>query len=175
MLECKLSEEFPDSNFKVICSDEEIEVLYSNRDYLNDSSFLDEVLDLASEFLDENEILKLVTTYDLNNEIIGFDFDDALVGLNNLEDASNFRLIEVISKEIEVKFKENNSLTELTLNLDLFCRDANILPRSCNYKGCLYVLREEFKSGGFKISIKDKVFIKIEKEKDSNFFSKLFS
>lgn len=71
MLECKLTEEFDDCNFKVkVGNEKEIEVLYDDISYVNDEGFLEEVLDIASDILDAEELWNVTVTYDALNEII---------------------------------------------------------------------------------------------------------
>lgn len=74
-LEKKLKSRYPKSNFYIKKNYEEIEILYDNKKYINDSDFLDDVFDIASGLLTEEELWKLVISYDLFKEIPEFELE----------------------------------------------------------------------------------------------------
>lgn len=69
LIEKELSNKYKDTIFKIIENDNDIEILYSNKEYINDDNFLEDIIDISRKYLEENDLWKLVTTYDLFNEI----------------------------------------------------------------------------------------------------------
>lgn len=68
-LEKELEDRYSDCNFYVRKNEEEIEIIYDNKKYLNDNIFLDNVINIASVKFIDTELWKVVTTYDVENII----------------------------------------------------------------------------------------------------------
>ena len=64
-----LKTKYLDCNFYIHKNDDEIEIIYSNRKYLNNDEFLDSVLEIARDYVSEKELWDIVTTYDSCQEI----------------------------------------------------------------------------------------------------------
>ena len=64
-----LNRKYEDCYFYLNVEDDWIELLYSNQKYQTNEKFLDEVFDMCFRFLTEDEMWKLATCYDLNDEI----------------------------------------------------------------------------------------------------------
>lgn len=75
-LEKELEKQFDNCNFYVCKKDNEIEVIYDNKLFLNDNEFLDKVFHIAKKFLNQNDLFDLSTTYDLFGEIASVIKDD---------------------------------------------------------------------------------------------------
>ena len=112
-LVAKLRKEYSDSEFYIKSSKEEIEILYSNEKYINNDDFLDNIYDIASEFLSEDELWSLVISYDLFNERpnFGLELSQKLMEIQDIKmnaikriEISN-DLLNVFSNE-RLKFKE---------------------------------------------------------------------
>lgn len=65
----ELEEKYTDCKFFIRNKEEQLELLYNNKAYLNDDNFLDNIIDIGKDYLTEDELWNIVTTYDIDNEI----------------------------------------------------------------------------------------------------------
>ena len=65
-LENSLNEYYDDCKFEIlIISEDEIEVLYDNIKYMNDNYFIDNIFKIASNYLNEKDLWRLIVSYDV--------------------------------------------------------------------------------------------------------------
>lgn len=65
-LERVLNTLYNDCEFEIlIISEDDIEVLYNNRKYMNDDEFLDTVYDIIAKYVDEEQLSYFVVCYDV--------------------------------------------------------------------------------------------------------------
>lgn len=142
-LEAKLREEYNDSEFYIKSSKDEIEILYSNEKYINDDKFLDNIYDIASEFLSEDELWNLVISYDLFNERpkLELELSQKLMEVQyiKMNTIKTNDILNVFSNE-RLKFKEcmniNNQKDSFSIGQKIMGYIKNKIPFEINTEAC---------------------------------------
>jgi len=117
-----LKTKYEDCKFYIHPNDEEIEIIYSNKKYLNDDQFLDNVLEIAERYLTEDELWNIVTTYDLYNKIPKYELEISKEQLEIKQIMVNLNIeqLRARTKYSNTDFRELNRIPKVKRSNGLF-------------------------------------------------------
>lgn len=132
-LKSKLEQEYKDTKFYIKEEDDKITILYNNIEYINNDQFLDRVIDIASELIEEEMLWDLSITYDLDNESLGKELIVVKEETFNLKEEIEFgKNFNQINKILEMKdYLEEFNFSGI-YDKDKRLSFVNIVKDTCN-------------------------------------------
>lgn len=118
-----LENEYKGTKFFIVRNKYLIELIYDNKDHIDDDNFCDEIFDKCMKFYENDDLCKLAVTYDFINRIPSREID--VVFETNLKvetivpEKQSFKIFQTIKKSILKELEIDKNITIINDSLFL--------------------------------------------------------